>query len=256
MAGPSNVHYAIISCVHANLEALQAVLDDAGKRGIERIISLGDLVGFGPDPVACVDIARQRGAINLKGCHDQALLDGGAHLPAPIRGGIAWAKEELTADEALGAERMAFFQGLPESYEAGGIAFRHASPHDAVNEYLFPEDVRRDTRKLQRAFNATEKIVFVGHVHVPGIFLENPVRWTPAAQLENYFHYKKGEKVIVNVGSVGQPRDGDRRACYLEVKKNELYWRRVEYDVDAVVAKIKENARLAPSAAQRLLRGI
>ena len=99
-------------------------------------------------------------------------------------------------------------------------------------------------------------IAFVGHTHTPGIFLENPIRWTGAAQLENYFHYKRGEKVIVNVGSVGLPRDGDARACYLEVSKNELYWRRIEYDLDGVVAKIEQNERLTRSVAERLRRGI
>jgi diadenosine tetraphosphatase ApaH/serine/threonine PP2A family protein phosphatase len=246
------VHYAILSCVHANLEAFQAVVEDAERRGVERIVSLGDLVGFGPDPVACVELAREKCAINLRGCHDQALLDGGTYLPAPIRNTIAFAKEELEADPA----RIEFMEQLSESYEAGGIMFRHASPREPVNEYLFAEDVRRDVRKLVRAFASFEKCVFVGHTHVAGVFQEEPIRWTPAAQLENYFHYKKGEKVIVNVGSVGQPRDGDRRACYLEVDKNELYWRRVEYDVDAVVAKIRANSRLTASTAQRLQRGL
>lgn len=249
------MHYAIISCIHANAPAFRAVIDDATARGVERIVCLGDLVGFGPDPVECVDLAREKCSITLKGCHDQALLDGGAYLPAPIRNGITWAKQQLTEDDQ-GPARLEFLEQLPERYEAVGIAFRHASPREPVNEYLFPEDVRRDPRKLQRNFTATEKVVFVGHTHVPGVFLENPLRWGPAAQLENYYHYKKGEKVIVNVGSVGQPRDGDVRACYLEITKNELFWRRVEYDVEQVAARIKENSRLAASAAQRLLRGI
>ena len=250
------MHYAIISCVHANLEAFHAAVEDAERRGVERIVSLGDLVGFGPDPAACVDLAREKCAINLKGCHDQALVDGGSYLPAPIRNTIVWAKEELEKDETLGPARLEFMENLSESYEAGGIMFRHASPREAVTEYLFAEDVRRDVRKLTRAFAAFDKCVFVGHTHTAGVFLEEPIRWTPAAQLENYYHYKKGEKVIVNVGSVGQPRDGDRRACYLEVNKNEMYWRRVEYDVEAVVAKIQSNTRLTASTAQRLLRGL
>lgn len=244
------MHYAVISCVHANLEALRAVVDDATRRGVEQIISIGDTVGFGPDPVACADMVRERCAIVLKGCHDQALVEGAGHLPAQMRDGLAWAKE------ALGEERLAWFEQLPTSYDAAGIVFCHASPREPVTEYLFAEDVRRDPRKLVRAFEKTGKVVFVGHTHVPGVFLENPIRWTPASQLENYFHYKKGEKVIVNVGSVGQPRDGDPRACYLEVNKNEMYWRRLEYDVNEVVAKIQSNSRLTASTAQRLRRGL
>ena len=244
------MHYAIISCVHANLEAMQAVVEDATRRGVEQIISIGDLVGFGPDPSACVDFARQHCAINLKGCHDLAIVEGGDYLPPATREGLIWAREEL------GAERLAWLAALQQVHEAAGIAFCHASPREPVIEYLFAEDVRRDPRKLARAFDKTSKVVFVGHTHVPGIFLESPIRWTGAIQLDHYFHYRKGEKVIVNVGSVGQPRDGDPRACYLEVNKNEMYWRRIDYDVRRVAAKIQANNRLTPSTAQRLMRGL
>lgn len=250
------MHYAILACVHGNLEALRAVLEDAERRGVERIVCLGDLVGFGPDPAGCIDLAKEKCAIVLRGCHDQALLEGGAALGGSGRAAIEWSKEQVLADPELGPQRVQWLETCPESYEAAGIAFRHASPREPIAEYLFPEDVRRDPRKLARAFAATEKVVFVGHTHVPGVFLADPIRWSAAAQLEHYYHYKKGEKVIVNVGSVGQPRDGDRRACYLEVKKNELFWRRIEYDVDSVVAKIEGNDRLAQSAAHRLRRGI
>jgi diadenosine tetraphosphatase ApaH/serine/threonine PP2A family protein phosphatase len=236
--------------VHANLEALSAVVDDATRRGVEQIVSIGDIVGFGPDPVGCVDLIRERCGIALRGCHDQALLEGASHLPQVTRDGLNWARE------ALGEERLAWIESLGIQYEAGGIVFCHASPREPVSEYLFPEDVRRDQRKLVRAFEKTSKVVFVGHTHIPGVFQENPIRWTAASQLENYFHYKRGDKVIVNVGSVGQPRDGNPQACYLEVNKNEMYWRRIDYDVKQVVAKIQSNSRLTASTAQRLLRGL
>ena len=250
------MHYAILSDVHGNVEAFRAVVADAEKRGVEKIVCLGDLVGFGPDPAACVDLAREKCGMILQGCHDHALLEGAGHLPPPTRATIDWAKEQLAADPALADARLGTLREASTRYEAGGISFMHASPHDPVHEYLFAEDVRRDPRKLARAFAGFEKIAFVGHTHTPGIFLENPIRWTGAAQLENYFHYKRGEKVIVNVGSVGLPRDGDARACYLEVSKNELYWRRIEYDLDGVVAKIEQNERLTRSVAERLRRGI
>jgi len=250
------VHYAIVSCVHGNLEAFQAVVADAEQRGVERIVFLGDLVGFGPDPVACVDLARQKCAIALKGCHDHALVAGAGHLPPPVRASLEWAKEELGADPVQGPLRLDYLEKLPQHYESAGIVFLHASPRDATNEYLFAEDVKRDTRKLSRAFALVSKVVFVGHTHVPGVFLENPLRWQPAGEIDNYYHYKRGEKVIVNVGSCGQPRDGDTRACYLEIEKNELNWRRIDYDVGAVVAKIEANPRLSPAFAQRLQRGI
>jgi diadenosine tetraphosphatase ApaH/serine/threonine PP2A family protein phosphatase len=250
------VHYAIVSCAHGNLDAFAAVVADAKSRGVERIVFLGDLVGFGPDPVGCVDLARTECAIALKGCHDQALVVGASHLPPPVRACLDWAKEEIERDGDQGPLRMQFLAELAPSYDSAGIVFLHASPRDPVGEYLFAEDVKRDTRKLSRAFSLVSKVVFVGHTHVPGVFLENPLRWQSAAEIQNYFHYKRGDKVIVNVGSCGQPRDGDPRACYLEIEKNELYWRRVDYDVNGVVAKIQANPRLSPAFAQRLLRGI
>lgn len=250
------MHYAILSCVHGNLEAFQAVVADAQARGVERIVCLGDLVGFGPDPAACVDLARQSCSIALMGCHDRALVKGAQHLPPPIRASIEWAKEELGRDPVLGPQRFQFLEQLPPSYESGGIVFLHASPRDPVQEYLFAEDVKRDARKLARSFALVSKVVFVGHTHVPGVFLENPLRWQAAGEIENYFHYKRGEKVIVNVGSCGQPRDGDPRACYLEIEKNELNWRRIEYDVNAVADKIEAIGKLSPGFAQRLVRGL
>ncbi|MBI3725801.1 metallophosphoesterase family protein [bacterium] len=249
------MHYAILSCVHANADAFLAVVEDAEKRGVEQIVCLGDLVGFGPDPQDCVDIARERCAITTLGCHDESLLDGGAHLPSSIRATIDWSKEVISAGSKGGA-RLEYLSKLPQQYDSGGIAFLHGSPRDPVSEYLFAEDVRRDPRKLTRAFSAVSKISFVGHTHIPGVFMENPLRWTAAAALDGYMHYKKGEKVIVNVGSVGMPRDGDARACYLEIEKNELWWRRVDYDATAVAKRIRANDRLIPSTAQRLEQGI
>jgi predicted phosphodiesterase len=250
------VHYAILSCVHGNLEAFQAVVADATTRGVERIVCLGDIVGIGPDPAACVDLARERCSIALKGCHDTALITGAKHLPPPVRASIDFARAEIEADPELGEARLDFLEKLPKQYESGGIVFLHASPRDPTGEYLFAEDVKRDARKLNRAFALVSKVVFVGHTHMPGVFVENPLRWFPAGEINNYYHYKRGEKIIVNVGACGQPRDGDTRACYLEIEKNELNWRRVEYDVQAVAAKIEANPKLSPAFAQRLLRGI
>lgn len=247
------MHYAVISCVHANLEALQAVLADADQRGCEQVICLGDVVGLGPDPVACVDLVRQKCAIVLKGCHDEALVQGGTHLSAPVRASLEWHKEALGEG---GDERVSWLGSLPYRYEAGGIQFVHGSPREPTQEYLFPDDVQNDARKLVRAFVLVEKVLFAGHTHLPGVFTAEPLGFQTAAALNGYFHYKRGTKVVVNVGSVGQPKDGDARACYLEIQKNEMFWRRVEYDVAAVVDKVKANSRLAPAHGARLLRGI
>jgi diadenosine tetraphosphatase ApaH/serine/threonine PP2A family protein phosphatase len=247
------VHYAVISCIHGNLEALEAVLADAVSKGCEQVICLGDVVGLGPDPVECVDMVRRTCAVVLKGCHDEALVQGAAHLAAPVRASIEWHKEALGEE---GQDRIDWLASLPYRYEAGGIQFVHGSPREPTQEYLFPDDVQKDARKLQRAFALVEKVLFAGHTHLPGVFTNEPLGFQTPTAVNGYFHYKRGTKVVVNVGSVGQPKDGDPRACWLEIQKNEMFWRRVEYDVETVVQKMKANARLAPAFGARLLRGI
>jgi predicted phosphodiesterase len=250
------VHYAVISCIHGNLEALEAVIADAAQRGCDSVICLGDIVGLGPDPVACLDTVRQKCQIALRGCHDEALAAGSlAHMSGPVRASLEWTKEAL-AEDGNGDDRMAWLGQLPYRYEAGGIQFVHGSPKEPTQEYLFAEDVTKEPRKLQRAFQLVEKVLFIGHTHIPGVFTAEPLGFQSAKELNGYFHYKRGAKVMVNVGSVGQPKDGDPRACYLEIQKNEMFWQRVEYNVQAVVDKVKANSRLAPAHGARLLRGL
>jgi diadenosine tetraphosphatase ApaH/serine/threonine PP2A family protein phosphatase len=238
------VHYAIIGCVHGNLAALQAALEDIHARGIERVVCLGDVVGFGPDPVGCVDLVRQRCFMLIRGDHDLSVLaDKPEGFIEKTTRSLVWTRKQL---DAAGGEHLDYLASGHESFSSAGIAFHHGSPRSPY-EYLFPSDVRRDPRKLRAAFAMTEKVCFNAHTHVPGVIYEEPLAWRSAQELEGHFHYQKGQKAIVNVGSVGQPRDGDPRACYLEIKKNDMFWRRVEYDVASVVSRLSENAAVFSS---------
>jgi len=233
------VHYAVLGCIQANAEALKAALADIRARNIERVVCLGDVVGFGPDPLECIELVRQSCFMFVKGDHDLAMIEGSEGFIPKTQQILDWTREQVeSGDPSAVAARRAFFEGALESFTSAGITFVHGSPRSCY-EYLFPLDVKQDPRKLRAAFGSTEKVTFYTQTQVPGVILEEPLTWRSAQELDNFFHYKKGMKALVCVGSIGQPRDGDPRACYLEINKNKMHWRRVEYDVDRVVSKLQ-----------------
>jgi len=244
------VHYAIIGCIHGNSEALKAVLADIRQRQVERIVCLGDVVGYGPDPIDCLRLVKESCFISIKGDHDAAILEGTSGFIKKTALGLEWTKRQIDADESLAG----FLEEARDTFSSAGISFCHGSPR-SPHEYLFPRDVKNDPRKIAAAFNLVDKVCFVTHTHVPGVIVSEPLGWLDAHAIDGYFHYTKGTKAIVNVGSVGQPRDGDPRACYLEIKKNEMRWRRVEYDVGRVVNRLASIEALSSDLAIRLQKG-
>lgn len=250
------MHYAVIGCIHGNTEALRVCLEDIRRRKIERVVCLGDVVGYGPDPIPCLDLVRDTCFISIRGDHDTAMLNGTEGFIPNTAKVLEWTREQLqNVDPAKAQARMKFLQETLPHFSSAGIMFVHGSPR-SPHEYLFPSDVTKDPRKLRAAFSAVEKVCFCAHTHVPGVIVEEPLAWRSAEELEYYYHYKKGRKAIINVGSVGQPRDGDPRACYLEIKKNEMFWRKVEYDVNGVVERLRSNEDVFTSdLAIRLSRG-
>ncbi|MGE0713485.1 MAG: metallophosphoesterase [Planctomycetota bacterium] len=232
------MHYAVVGCIQANADALKAVLADIRARGIDRIVCLGDVIGFGPDPLECIDLVRKHCFMFVRGDHDQAMLEGSVGFTPKTAKILDWTRALVEGgDPAVVQARRAFFEGALDSFNSAGIGFVHGSPR-SCHEYLFPSDVQRDPRKLRAGFAATEKVTFFANTQVPGVIMEEPLSWHTAQELEGFFHYRKGMKALVCVGSVGQPRDGDCRACYLEIDKNRMYWRRVEYDLTRVVQRL------------------
>jgi diadenosine tetraphosphatase ApaH/serine/threonine PP2A family protein phosphatase len=254
--------FAIISDVHGNLEALTAVLEDVAQLGIEEIICLGDMVGFGPNPLECVDLVMERCSVTLLGDQEETLLrgfKGGFVMNRHAEGAIRWMVDLLQPRSFGGVDRRprwAFLEALPLEHRVGPDLFVHGSPRQPTTEYVLREEVEwGHSQKFEEIFAAVERTLFVGHSHSPLLITEDLEAMTPS-ELDHTFEVQDGRKAILNVGSVGQPRDRDPRACYVTVEGRRVTWRRVEYDVERTAAKIRDTAALTPDLALRLVRGL
>jgi predicted phosphodiesterase len=228
---------ALISDIHSNLEALEAVLKDIEKHNVQEIYCLGDIVGYGPNPRECVDLVMKCKVV-LLGNHDQgAMFDPEGFNPSAERA-IFWTRAQLEAageNRSQKERRWEFLAELPRTFRENSYLYVHGSARNPLNEYVFPEDIYNQ-RKMERIFALVERYCFQGHTHLPGIFTENLQFHSP----EEVDHAYKldGRKTLCNVGSVGQPRDGNWRACYVLLDDDTIRYRRVEYDIDTTVKKI------------------
>ena len=254
---------AVISDIHGNYTALEAVLAAIDRLEPESIICLGDIVGYGPEPVRCIDAVRRRCAVTLCGNHDYALIHGAEDFNSMARNSIDQHRAAMMPDPEAGGEdeerrlRWEFLKGLPPRHVRGTWLFVHGAPRDPIVEYLRRMDVLLGMDdKISENFALIEWLCFVGHTHRPGVITQDIKFYTPAA-LGGEFLPLPGQKAIINVGSVGQPRDKDPRACFVTVSADgSVRYHRVEYDVEAVVADIKATPGSHPMLAQRLRRGI
>ena len=258
--------FAIISCIHGNLEALTAVLADIDRHGVGRIVCLGDLIGYGPDPVACIDLVRERCEVVLLGNFEHAAMNERDHFGEPARLSVDW------FCQLDGYERhLPFLAHLPSSHQEGRFLYVHGSARNPVHEYVFPEDIE-NTRKMSRIFDLIPHVCFCAHTHLQGVFVDRAGRYDAKTRI---FHPTGGEgeyaylapeeigytwrldafKTIVNVGSVGQPRDGDPRAGYVLVDGEIVRFRRVDYDFEATIRKIYDIPELANFMGDRLRDG-
>jgi diadenosine tetraphosphatase ApaH/serine/threonine PP2A family protein phosphatase len=250
---------AIISDVHANLEALRAVLDDARRQGADAVYCLGDVVGYGPNPCECVDLVMDCEVV-IMGNHDQgAMFDPPGFSPVAERA-IFWTRSQLesSAESRQAREkRWEFLAERPRSHREDGYLFVHGSARNPLNEYVFPEDVYNQ-RKMERIFALVERYCFQGHTHVPGVFVEQaPDDLYQFHSPEEVAHAWRldGRKTLCNVGSVGQPRDGDPRACYVLLDGESIRFRRVEYDLESTIKKIYAIPDLENFLGDRLRKG-
>jgi predicted phosphodiesterase len=243
---------AIISDIHGNIEALTAVLADIEAQGISEIYCLGDVIGYGPNPRECIDSCREF-ALTLLGNHDNGALFDPEGFSSGAERAIFWTRSQLEQTEHDGAkERWDFLAGLPRTHREGDFMFVHGSARSPLNEYIFPEDVYNQ-RKIERIFGFIQKYCFQGHTHVPGVFTEN-FRFYSPSEISNT--YTLGEqKLMINVGSVGQPRDSDPRGSYVILEGNEVEFRRVEYDPAPTRMKILRISELDDFLGDRLLEG-
>jgi diadenosine tetraphosphatase ApaH/serine/threonine PP2A family protein phosphatase len=237
---------AIISDIHSNFEALQAVLKDIEQQGVTEIYCLGDVVGYGPNPRECLDLV-MKCKIVILGNHDQGAMFDPDGFNGPAERAIFWTREQLesvTEGRQAKERRWEFLAERPRSVREDGLLFVHGSARNPLNEYVFPEDIYNQ-RKMERIFALVEKYCFQGHTHVPGIFTEQSaedVYQFHSPEEIDYQHRLDGRKTLCNVGSVGQPRDGDWRACYILLDDSSspptIRYRRVEYDIETTIKKV------------------
>lgn len=242
---------AILTDIHGNREAFSAVLADLEQRQIDRIVLLGDLVGYGPDPEWCTDQAMTlvtAGALAVRGNHDHAIGDLSETMSTLARRAIDWTRPRLTDAQKT------FLAGLPMTAALDDLLFVHASA-DTPEDWVY---VTSDLAALG-SFGATKaRAIFCGHVHVPllvscdlrGTVREQGIKPGLALPLI------RSRRWLAVVGSVGQPRDGNPAAGYaiLDTDANDLTFRRTPYDVGATAAKLRA-AGLPEALAARLMTG-
>jgi predicted phosphodiesterase len=254
---------AIISDIHSNTEALTAVLEDIQKRGVTQIVCLGDVVGYGPEPRQCLDMVRNAAATTLMGNHDYAVLLEPNKFNIGAEAACYWTRQQIddNPDTAARSGHWDFLGSMVVKHVMDGtelglgeIAFVHGSPRRPVNEYIFPDDVYNNPNKIAGAFDKISGLCFVGHTHVPGVFTDSPDFFSPD-ELENVYAIVAGRKAMVNVGSVGQPRDRDPRASYVLAENGKIHFMRVPYDVESVVKKVLAIPELDDYLGLRLREG-
>jgi diadenosine tetraphosphatase ApaH/serine/threonine PP2A family protein phosphatase len=237
---------AVISDIHANRHAFEAVLSDLETAGAEEIWCLGDLVGYGGEPDACVELARDRAALCLAGNHDLAVT-GALGIEEFSRGAAIsarWTRKVIAEDNRI------FLQKLEPQGEDSGIGLYHASPRDPVWEYVLTVPL------AERCLDAApQRVSLIGHSHIALAFGradDETETVVAAARRGDHADLREGEWLI-NPGSVGQPRDGDPRAAWLllDTERWRAEWMRTEYDIDGAAAAIRR-AGLPDSLAERL----
>jgi diadenosine tetraphosphatase ApaH/serine/threonine PP2A family protein phosphatase len=242
---------AVISDIHANRPALEAVLGAIGGAGVEELWCLGDLVGYGAEPDGCTEIVRERCDVSLSGNHDLAVL---GEIDVSTFSDTARAAVEWTQGVAA-AETLEFLRGLSPYGSRAELGLFHASPRDPVWEYVLSLD------QAEAGLDAMEERVgLIGHSHV-ALFFTRPAAKRPTyaqgAQADDGATIEVASgRWLLNPGSVGQPRDGDPRAAWLELDTEtwEVHYHRVPYDIAAAAAAILE-AGLPASLADRLAVG-
>ena len=238
---------AFISDIHANIDALEAVLVDIDSQGAAEIFCLGDIVGYGAAPSECLELVRSRCSVTVIGNHDQMASEKGVILAlervsAPIR----YAREKLTKDQ------IKWLRDLPKVVENEGLTLVHSSLHEPgeFNYVLWKEDARLHFQHQKTPFS------FIGHSHSPLMAVQSQNGITLDVPGVASITLEPTVRTIINVGSVGQPRDNYPRACYgmLDTESHNFTWKRVPYDIKRAQDRIKE-AGLPWDNAARLASG-
>ncbi len=241
----------IFSDIHGNLEALKSVLDDAAKRNVHRSICLGDLVGYGPYPNECIHLVRGlKNCRVLAGNHDLAALweTSPYGMSSVAKEVILWTMEQLSE------ENKKYLAALPDRLDLADMTFVHANPYNPRGwRYVM------DRKYALRSFGATScRLLYIGHSHQPLVITRKHLLAVTLQTVPGNMQFELADsrRCIINCGSVGQPRDGDPRSCYLiyDSREEKLEFYRVAYDVEKTV-QADLDAGLPSVLGRRLCKG-
>lgn len=240
---------AILSDIHANLEALQAVLKVVKSYSPDMTVCLGDVVGYGADPNPCCELIREHCAFCLLGNHDAAIIGAmdEAFYYAAARHVLRWTRDNLTD------ENYRWLYGLPYSRIDGDLAYFHSAPIMPSGFFYVVQNSEAQTHV--QIFDRLRPLSFIGHAHLTMIFQLTAKKAKRAEP--KHVVLREDVKFIINVGSVGQPRDRDPRACFClwDSEAESLEYVRVEYDIESAARKIVK-AGLDEKFAKRLFVGV
>lgn len=248
---------AIISDIHSNLEALTNVFNDIKQKGVTEIICLGDIVGYAANPIECLDLIRGCKLV-LMGNHDEALLQGAIGFTTDAKNAVEWTRKQLKPgwlSSSSAKSRWDFISNLPTTHLDNDILYVHGSPRDPTTEYILESDTEQTwsgpPRKLQQIFEMFPRLCFVGHTHQPGVITEE-YRFLKPTDFNYTFELEKNKKYLFNTGSVGQPRDGDNRSCYILMDDDKITYCRIPYDFKITKDKILKTNALSQYFGERL----
>ncbi len=247
---------AIVSDVHSNMEALEGVLRDVQEQRCDRIICLGDLIGYGPNPRQVLRIATDLFEFTIMGNHEEGILFQPVGFNWKAEASAWWTKDQLRSPRFPSDESRKFWnylENMPRFVEEGDALYVHASPLDPTKEYVMPEACY-NPGFMKLIFSKIRRVAFGGHTHLPGIFFPDRA-FLPQDKIPGPFPVTRG-KFFVNVGSVGQPRDGDSRSCYVIFDGRSVAFRRVAYNFRKTARKIKRIKRLPNALGARLSMGL
>ena len=240
---------AVISDIHANLEALRAVLARIIELGADRIVCLGDVVGYNADPNECIDLMRSKGTACVMGNHDAAAC--GIEEPdvfnTNAQQAVYWTREHLTG------ENRSYLRALPRAKQINDLFLCHGTVND-TNHYLLYDSDAQENFTLMEELLGRPRLCFFGHTHIKTAYsAAGPVL---ERELADEMRLSGNKRYLVNPGSVGQPRDGDPQAAFLiyDAREQTVVFHRVEYDIAACQDKIIR-AGLPARLAERLSQG-
>jgi len=226
------MRYAIIADIHANLAAFDAVLKDIDEKGdIDEIWCLGDIVGYGPEPTACIRLIQERNIVSISGNHDlgaAGLMEMEFFNPAAAAA-CRWTAEKLNPVD------IRYLADLPKTLKKGQFTLAHGSPRDPSEEYILTTTI------AERNFDHFDtQYCLVGHTHIPIAYKQEAASASPVNLVPEIGFVMIEHRIIINPGAVGQPRDGDPRASYgiydSEGQIFRLY--RIPYDIRATQDKM------------------